>query len=172
MRKSEKNAFFSKSWNGRILISWNLIVDTFFCTKIKKFTIVNFFSLDTYSDPMCTGLYRAKNRAGTGLYWAVMNCTRRTWTMQDYTGRLNGLYRTVLYCTELYWAVLNCTRLSWAALDCTGIIWVKLWWTVLHQTVLGCAGMNRTILCWTKPYWAVLDSTELYWTVVGCSEMY
>ena len=101
-----------------------------------------------------------------------MNCTRRTWTMQDYTGRLNGLYRTVLYCTELYWAVLNCTRLSWAALDCTGIIWVKLWWTVLHQTVLGCVGMNRTILCWTKPYWAVLDSTELYWTVVGCSEMY
>ena len=52
MRKSEKNAFFSKSWNGRILISWNLIVDTFFCTKIKKFTIVDFFSLDTYSDPM------------------------------------------------------------------------------------------------------------------------
>ena len=52
MRKSEKNAFFSKSWNGRILISWNLIVDTFFCTKIKKFTIGNFFSLDTYSRPM------------------------------------------------------------------------------------------------------------------------
>ena len=33
--------------------SWNLIVDTFFCTKIKKFTIVNFFSLDACSGPMC-----------------------------------------------------------------------------------------------------------------------
>ena len=36
------------------MISWNLIVDTFFCTKIKKFTMDNFFSLDTYSDPMCS----------------------------------------------------------------------------------------------------------------------
>ena len=39
-----------------------VIVDTFFCTKIKKFTIVNFFSLDTYSDPMCSrnvGVLRA-----------------------------------------------------------------------------------------------------------------
>ena len=43
---------FSKSPNGRILISWNLIVDTFFCTKIKKFTIGNFFSLDACSRPM------------------------------------------------------------------------------------------------------------------------
>ena len=43
---------FSKPFYGRILISWNLILDTFFCTKIKKFTIVNFFSLDACSGPM------------------------------------------------------------------------------------------------------------------------
>ena len=48
-----KNANFSKPFNGRILISWNLIVDTFFCTKIKKFTIGNFFSLDAGSRPKC-----------------------------------------------------------------------------------------------------------------------
>ena len=48
-----KKRIFSKPFHGRILISWNLIVDTFFCTKIKKFTIVNFFSLDACSGPMC-----------------------------------------------------------------------------------------------------------------------
>ena len=37
----------------RILISWNLILYTFFCTKIKKFTIVHFFSLDACSRPRC-----------------------------------------------------------------------------------------------------------------------
>ena len=47
-----KKCFFSKPFHGRILISWNLIVDTFFCTKIKKFTIVDFFSLDAGSRPM------------------------------------------------------------------------------------------------------------------------
>ena len=45
MRKSEKNAFFSKPFNGRILISSNLILYTFLCMKIKKFTIGNFFLL-------------------------------------------------------------------------------------------------------------------------------
>ena len=41
-----------KPFHGRILISWNLILDTFFCTKIKKFTIAHFFSLDACSGPM------------------------------------------------------------------------------------------------------------------------
>ena len=53
MSKNEKNAFFSKPFNGPILIFWNLILYTFLCTKIKKFTIVNFFSLDACSRPMC-----------------------------------------------------------------------------------------------------------------------
>ena len=35
--KTQKR-IFSKPLNGRILISWNLILDTFFCTKIKKFS--------------------------------------------------------------------------------------------------------------------------------------
>ena len=52
MSKSEKNAFFSKPFNGPILIFWNLILYTFLCTKIKKFTIVHFFSLDACSRPM------------------------------------------------------------------------------------------------------------------------
>ena len=52
MSKSEENAFFSKPFNGRILIFWNLILYTFLCTKIKKFTIGNFFSLDACSSPM------------------------------------------------------------------------------------------------------------------------
>ena len=38
-----QNAIFSKPFHGRILISWNLILYTFLCTKIKKFTIANFF---------------------------------------------------------------------------------------------------------------------------------
>ena len=54
--KSEKNLIFSKPSQMRILISWNLSVDTFFCTKIKKFTIVDFFSLDAGSRPMCAVL--------------------------------------------------------------------------------------------------------------------
>ena len=36
MSNSEKNAFFSKSFHGPILIFWNLILYTFLCTKIKK----------------------------------------------------------------------------------------------------------------------------------------
>ena len=36
-----------------ILISWNLILYTFLCTKIKKITIGNFFSLDACSSHMC-----------------------------------------------------------------------------------------------------------------------
>ena len=43
MSKSEKNAFFSKPFDGLILIFWNLILYTSLCTKIKRFTIVNFF---------------------------------------------------------------------------------------------------------------------------------
>ena len=46
-----QNANFPKPFNGRILISWNRIVDTFFCTKIKKFTIGNFFSFDACLSP-------------------------------------------------------------------------------------------------------------------------
>ena len=51
MSKSEKNAFFSKPFNGLILIFWNLILYTFLCTEIKKFTIVHFFSPDACSRP-------------------------------------------------------------------------------------------------------------------------
>ena len=47
-----QNANFSKPFHGRILISWNPILDTFFCTKIKKFTMDNFFPLDACSRPM------------------------------------------------------------------------------------------------------------------------
>ena len=43
--KIEKNAFFSKPSHGQILISWNPILYTFLCTKIKKFTLGNFFLL-------------------------------------------------------------------------------------------------------------------------------
>ena len=46
MSNSEKNAFFSKPFNGPILIFWNLILCTFLCTKIKKITMEHFFSLD------------------------------------------------------------------------------------------------------------------------------
>ena len=53
MRKSEKNAFFSKPLQPPILISWNPVLYTFLCTKIKKFTMDNFFSLDACSRPMC-----------------------------------------------------------------------------------------------------------------------
>ena len=54
--KEEKQswyAFFSKPFNGPILIFWNLILYTFLCTKIKKFTMGNFFSLDAWLSPMC-----------------------------------------------------------------------------------------------------------------------
>ena len=44
MRKSEKKGPNSKSSRGRILISWNPILYTFLCTKIKKNTMDNFFS--------------------------------------------------------------------------------------------------------------------------------
>ena len=54
MRKSEKKGLNSKSPYGRILISWNLILYTFLCTKIKKFTMGNFFSVDAFSSPMWT----------------------------------------------------------------------------------------------------------------------
>ena len=57
MRINEKNAFFSKPSHGRILISWNPILYTFLCTKIKKITIDNFFSLDACSGPMCPAAY-------------------------------------------------------------------------------------------------------------------
>ena len=53
MSKSEKNAFFSKPFNGPLLIFWNLILHTFLCTKIKKFTMEHFFSLDACLSPMC-----------------------------------------------------------------------------------------------------------------------
>ena len=49
MRKSEKNAFFSKTSKLPILIAWNLILNTFLCTKIKN--IVHFLSLDDVQDP-------------------------------------------------------------------------------------------------------------------------
>ena len=55
MSKSEKNAFFSKPFNGRILIFWNLILYTFLCTKIKKITMDNFFPLDACLSPMWNG---------------------------------------------------------------------------------------------------------------------
>ena len=45
-------AFSSKPFHGPILISWNLILYTFLCTKIKKITIVNIFFLDACSGPM------------------------------------------------------------------------------------------------------------------------
>ena len=45
MSKSEKNALFSKPFNGPILIFWNLILYTFLCAKIKKFTMEHFFCL-------------------------------------------------------------------------------------------------------------------------------
>ena len=48
----KQNANFSKPFNGRILISWNLILYIFLCTKIKKITMGNFFSLDAGSSPM------------------------------------------------------------------------------------------------------------------------
>ena len=50
--KNPKKRIFSKPFNGRIFIFWNPYIYIFICTKIKKFTIVDFFSLDTYSDPM------------------------------------------------------------------------------------------------------------------------
>ena len=56
MRKSEKNAFFSKPSHGPILISWNLILYTFLWTKIKKITIGNIFSLDACLSPMCLSI--------------------------------------------------------------------------------------------------------------------
>ena len=52
MRKSEKNSIFSKPYNGRILISWNPILYTFLCTKIKRYTMNNIFSFDACSGPM------------------------------------------------------------------------------------------------------------------------
>ena len=45
MRKNEKKSIFSKPSQLPILISRNLILYTFLCTKIKKFTIVPFFLL-------------------------------------------------------------------------------------------------------------------------------
>ena len=57
MSKSEKNAFFSKPFNGPILIFWNLILYTFLCTKIKKFTMDNIFSHDACSKPMSWYFY-------------------------------------------------------------------------------------------------------------------
>ena len=45
MSKSEKNVSFSKPFNGRVLIFWNLILSTFLCTKIKKITTGIFFLL-------------------------------------------------------------------------------------------------------------------------------
>ena len=54
--KTQKR-IFSKPFHGRILISWNLIL---FCTKIKKFTMDNFFSLDACSGPMCVSVYLLK----------------------------------------------------------------------------------------------------------------
>ena len=42
MSNSEKNAFFSKLFQPPILISWNPVLYTFLCTKIKKFTMDNF----------------------------------------------------------------------------------------------------------------------------------
>ena len=53
MSKSEEIAFFSKPFNGPILIFWNLILYTFLCTKIKKITMGNFYSLDACLSPMC-----------------------------------------------------------------------------------------------------------------------
>ena len=47
-----KMPFFSKPFNGPILIFWNLILYTFLCTKIKKITMGNFFSLDACLSPM------------------------------------------------------------------------------------------------------------------------
>ena len=47
-----KNANFSKPFNGRIFIFWNPFIYIFICPKIKKFTIGNFLSLDACSGPM------------------------------------------------------------------------------------------------------------------------
>ena len=46
----------------KILISWNLILYTFLCTKIKKIALGNFFSLDACSEsgPM---RYETKGRS-------------------------------------------------------------------------------------------------------------
>ena len=62
MSKSEKNAFFSKPFNGPILIFWNLILYTFLCTKIKKISIGNFFSLDACLNPMWPHLWNLFKR--------------------------------------------------------------------------------------------------------------
>ena len=52
MRTSEKKGPNSKPSHGRILISWNPILYTFLCTKIKKITIDNIFSRDACSESM------------------------------------------------------------------------------------------------------------------------
>ena len=44
-----QNANFSKPFDGRTLISWNLILYTFLDTKIKKITMDKIFSLDACS---------------------------------------------------------------------------------------------------------------------------
>ena len=51
MRKSEKNSIFSKPSKLPILISWNLILYTFLCTKIKQFTMAIFFLFLHVQDP-------------------------------------------------------------------------------------------------------------------------
>ena len=93
MSKSEKNAFFSKPSQPPILISWNLILNTFLCTKIKKITIDNIFSLDACLGPMW-GLLRAplvlisliimtmmlkRRRWQENKCWPILNKCRQLW---------------------------------------------------------------------------------------------
>ena len=76
MRKSEKNAFFSKPSHGQILICWNLILFTFLRTKIEKFTMDNFFLLMHVQDPC--GLLQALRRGEDSYGCCRDRCRRET----------------------------------------------------------------------------------------------
>ena len=47
-----KKRIFSKPFHGQIFIFWNPFIYIFMCTKIRKITIVHFFSFDACSRPM------------------------------------------------------------------------------------------------------------------------
>ena len=67
-----------------------------------------------------------KNNSIKSIYswkcWAFY-ATQEEWTWKIWAAEPSstGLYLALLGCTRLYWDVLGCTRLYWAVLGCTGM---------------------------------------------------
>ena len=91
-----QNANFSKPFHGRIFISWNLILETFFCKKIKKFSMDNFFSLDACSRPMWGAVHTLLN-TGLSVVFSIFSCRRRQKILPGFTKDIASIYKKLQF---------------------------------------------------------------------------